>query len=173
MLINYFTEIDEQSILAFSLIKLQTTQPNPEPRTIGVQKEKSLRPRISAKRAKYRHQLHNLNHMNPSIPNPISCVTPSPPLSLRMLEDRSRSRQALIVFPSSQRNSMTVSIESARTTYYYCGNSLEASIKDQDPSCKKLHTCIKHKAHCGSNLFTFTQLWHLEDTWISLQSATP
>lgn len=39
-LMNYITEIDEQSILAFSLIKLQTTQTNPEPRTIGVQKEK-------------------------------------------------------------------------------------------------------------------------------------
>lgn len=37
MLMNYITEIDELSILAFSLIKLlQTTQTNPEPHTIGV-----------------------------------------------------------------------------------------------------------------------------------------
>lgn len=81
MLINYITERDGESILSFSLLKLlQTTQRNPEPHTIGVQKEKSLRPRISAKGTKYRHQLYNPSHTNPSTPNPISCVTPSPHL---------------------------------------------------------------------------------------------
>lgn len=144
--------------IRFFFNKTSPNHTNPEPHTIGVQKEKSLRSRILPNGTKYRHELYNLNHINPSTPNPISCVTPSPILSQRMLEERSRSRQALIAFLSSQRNSMNVSTESAGTTYYYCGNSLEASIKDQDPSCKRLHTCIKHKAHSGSNLFTFTQL---------------
>lgn len=46
MPVNYVMEIEEQSVSDYSVIKLfQPTQTNPEPHAIGVQKEKSLRPR--------------------------------------------------------------------------------------------------------------------------------
>lgn len=109
------------------------------------QREKNLSPRISTEGAKYRYQLCNPSHVNPSTINPIPFANPHPSLlAQRMLEERNRPRQA---FCSSQRNSVNVSTESAETAYYYCGNSLEAPIKDQDPSCKRLHTSIKHKGH--------------------------
>lgn len=63
-----------------------------------MQEEKILRPRISAEESKCRHHLYNPGHMNPSTPNPGSHVIPSPPLSQRMLEERSRSRWALPMF---------------------------------------------------------------------------
>jgi len=78
--------------ISFFFNKISPNHTNPEPRMIGVQKEQSLRPRISAKPTKYRHQLCNPNNMNPSTPNPKSHVTPSSPSSPRNLEERIRSR---------------------------------------------------------------------------------
>lgn len=97
---NYITEIDEQSTWAFSLINLlQNTQTNPKPHTIGVQKEKTLRPRISAKGTKYRHQLYNPNHVNLSTPNPISCVTPSSPFVTKNVRTEKQIQAAPDSFP--------------------------------------------------------------------------
>lgn len=112
------------------------------------QREKKLSPRISTEGTKYEYRLCNPSHMNPSTINPIPFANCHPSLlSQRMLEDSNRPRQALIAFCSSQRNSVNISTESAGTAYYYSGNSLEAPIKDQNLSCKRLHTSIKHKAH--------------------------